>query len=79
MAGAPAYEMLQNDPDWAPSLNLGHGEAKTASVVQIVRDLRKPNVSTEWLDSIDDGISPITVGVMWLSWDPLSRCLVVIR
>ncbi|XP_034542090.1 uncharacterized protein LOC117814720 isoform X2 [Notolabrus celidotus] len=25
-SGKPAYEMLQSDPDWAPSLKLGHAE-----------------------------------------------------
>uniref|UniRef100_A0A3Q1BY98 THAP-type domain-containing protein n=1 Tax=Amphiprion ocellaris TaxID=80972 RepID=A0A3Q1BY98_AMPOC len=25
-SGRPAYEMLESDPDWAPSLNLGHND-----------------------------------------------------
>ncbi|GLD61762.1 uncharacterized protein AKAME5_001354200 [Lates japonicus] len=25
-SGNPAYEMLESDPDWVPSLHLGHGE-----------------------------------------------------
>ncbi|KAL7380499.1 hypothetical protein ABVT39_018948 [Epinephelus coioides] len=29
--GKPAYEMLECDPDWAPSLNLGHSEVKATS------------------------------------------------
>ncbi|XP_041650798.1 uncharacterized protein LOC121514648 [Cheilinus undulatus] len=27
-SGKPAYEMLVSDPDWVPSLSLGHGEEK---------------------------------------------------
>ena len=30
-AGAPSYEMLESDPDWAPSLHLGHVEVKETS------------------------------------------------
>ncbi|XP_076465720.1 uncharacterized protein LOC143297245 isoform X2 [Babylonia areolata] len=28
--GRPAYEMMKSDPDWAPSLHLGHTEVKTS-------------------------------------------------
>lgn len=27
--GKPAYEMLENDPDWAPSLHLGYSDSET--------------------------------------------------
>lgn len=27
--GKPAYEMLESDPDWIPSLHLGHSDERT--------------------------------------------------
>lgn len=27
--GKPAYEMLESDPDWVPSLHMGHSDEKT--------------------------------------------------
>ncbi|KAK0137183.1 hypothetical protein N1851_026621 [Merluccius polli] len=35
--GKPAYEMLECDPDWAPSLNLGHSEVKAAGTDRFER------------------------------------------
>lgn len=35
--GKPAYEMLQCDPDWVPSLHLGHTEVKATHIEQYKR------------------------------------------
>uniref|UniRef100_A0A8C6SDP6 THAP-type domain-containing protein n=1 Tax=Neogobius melanostomus TaxID=47308 RepID=A0A8C6SDP6_9GOBI len=35
--GKPAYKMLECDPDWAPSLNLGHTEVKAATTARFDR------------------------------------------
>ncbi|KAK0133497.1 hypothetical protein N1851_030983 [Merluccius polli] len=35
--GKPAYEMLECDPDWARSLNLGHSEVKAAGTDRFER------------------------------------------
>ncbi|GFO11418.1 Zinc finger protein [Plakobranchus ocellatus] len=39
--GAPAYERMESDPDWVPSLNLGHGEVKPASANRHSRRQRR--------------------------------------
>lgn len=44
--GKPAYEMLECDPDWAPSLNLGHTEVKavdTARFNRLCKRVKKSN------------------------------------
>ncbi|KAL3999594.1 NADH dehydrogenase (ubiquinone) 1 alpha/beta subcomplex 1, acyl-carrier protein [Sarotherodon galilaeus] len=35
--GKPAYEMLECDPDWAPSLKLGHTEVKASTTARFDR------------------------------------------
>ncbi|KAK0144155.1 hypothetical protein N1851_017488 [Merluccius polli] len=39
--GKPAYEMLQCDPDWAPSLHLGHTEVKATTTDRFKRLRRR--------------------------------------
>lgn len=37
IAGKPAYEMMETDPDWAPSLHLGHTEVKRTDPARSAR------------------------------------------
>ncbi|XP_065103379.1 uncharacterized protein [Paramisgurnus dabryanus] len=39
--GKPAYEMIECDPDWAPSLHLGHTEVKATNCGRFERSLRR--------------------------------------
>lgn len=51
--GKPAYEMLECDPDWAPSLHLGHSEVKATKPSRFERrkkrqqTLKKKNTAPE--------------------------------
>ncbi|KAM9321796.1 uncharacterized protein KZ484_021865 isoform 1-T1 [Pholidichthys leucotaenia] len=43
--GKPAYEMIECDPDWAPSLNLGPAEGQAATPDGSRRPRRRPRTS----------------------------------
>ena len=40
-AGKPAYEMMERDPDWAPSLHLGHVKVKKTDTGRHNRQLER--------------------------------------
>lgn len=46
-AGKPAYEMLECDPDWAPSLHLGHTEVKATNTDRFKRFRRRATRSKQ--------------------------------
>ncbi|XP_062381148.1 uncharacterized protein LOC134069258 isoform X2 [Sardina pilchardus] len=82
--GKPAYEMMECEPDWAPSLNLGHNEvkAKTARRKRIggkaTRTQKQPICSTGDLlmgaldtsEAMQDNIIEVTVGETGAVVDP---------
>uniref|UniRef100_A0A9J7WYY9 Transposase Helix-turn-helix domain-containing protein n=1 Tax=Cyprinus carpio carpio TaxID=630221 RepID=A0A9J7WYY9_CYPCA len=39
--GKPSYEMLENHPDWKPSLRLGHSEVKQTDEVRFLRQVNR--------------------------------------
>ncbi|XP_031168959.2 uncharacterized protein LOC116059833 isoform X2 [Sander lucioperca] len=41
--GKPAYEMLESDPDWVPSLHLDHREPNPRRATRLLRSLRQEN------------------------------------
>ena len=43
-SGAPSYEMMETDPDWVPSLKLGHSEVATSSLERHARCQRRSEV-----------------------------------
>ncbi|XDV54563.1 hypothetical protein PO909_022823 [Leuciscus waleckii] len=45
--GKPAYEMLECDPDWAPSLYLGHTEVKATNTDRFKRFRRRATRSQQ--------------------------------
>lgn len=48
-AGKPAYDMLECDPDWAPSLHLGHTEVKATNTDRFKRFRRRASSSQQQL------------------------------
>uniref|UniRef100_A0A9J8AK22 THAP-type domain-containing protein n=1 Tax=Cyprinus carpio carpio TaxID=630221 RepID=A0A9J8AK22_CYPCA len=40
-SGKPSYEMLENHPDWKPSLRLGHSEVKQTDEVRFLRQVNR--------------------------------------
>uniref|UniRef100_A0AAX7T9T8 THAP-type domain-containing protein n=1 Tax=Astatotilapia calliptera TaxID=8154 RepID=A0AAX7T9T8_ASTCA len=48
LKGKPAYKMMESDPDWAPSIHLGHTELKAATTAKCdgrARSKQPPQVS----------------------------------
>ncbi|CAK6966063.1 uncharacterized protein LOC114459264 [Scomber scombrus] len=39
-SGKPSYEMLENHPDWTPSLRLGHSDVKTTDAARYQRQVK---------------------------------------
>ncbi|TDH09987.1 hypothetical protein EPR50_G00092850 [Perca flavescens] len=46
-SGKPAYEMLESDPDWAPSLHLDHREPNPRRTTRLLRSVRQENGDPE--------------------------------
>ncbi|KAL0993151.1 hypothetical protein UPYG_G00103900 [Umbra pygmaea] len=40
-SGKPSYEMLENHPDWTPSLRLGHNDVKETDVARYQRQVKR--------------------------------------
>ena len=45
-SGKPSYEMYESDPDWAPSLYLGHNEVKASSTATAKRRANRDNIKS---------------------------------
>ncbi|XP_074550450.1 uncharacterized protein LOC141808040 [Halichoeres trimaculatus] len=56
--GKPAYEMLECDPDWAPTLNLGHAEVKAATTERFERLCERAR--SKQLPTVPNGTGPET-------------------
>lgn len=46
-AGQPAYEMLETDPDWAPSLHLGHMDTVCTDTARSARIGKRDELKTQ--------------------------------
>ncbi|KAF1386291.1 hypothetical protein PFLUV_G00093080 [Perca fluviatilis] len=46
-SGKPAYEMLESDPDWVPSLHLDHREPNPRRTTRLLRSVRQENGDPE--------------------------------
>lgn len=41
IVGQPAYEMMESDPDWAPSLRMGHTDIKPTDSTRSARRFKR--------------------------------------
>ncbi|XP_029981734.1 uncharacterized protein LOC115413135 [Sphaeramia orbicularis] len=56
--GKPSYEMLENHPDWAPSLRLGHNEVKETDKQRFQRHVKRRMRITQQLEQHQQPPSP---------------------
>ncbi|XP_038140754.1 uncharacterized protein LOC119783349 [Cyprinodon tularosa] len=54
--GEPAYEMMESDPDWAPSLHLGHTFIKPTDPGRSARRRAREQTRKQTLQSAETGI-----------------------
>ncbi|KAA0713910.1 hypothetical protein E1301_Tti009989 [Triplophysa tibetana] len=52
--GKPAYEMMETDPDWAPSLHLGHTEIKQTNPARAARRNKREQLKENKPHPADD-------------------------
>ncbi|XP_057675997.1 uncharacterized protein LOC130906088 [Corythoichthys intestinalis] len=54
--GEPAYEMMETDPDWAPSLHLGHRSVTPTNTAHSARRSRREQLRKETLQAPEMGV-----------------------
>ncbi|XP_047444432.1 uncharacterized protein LOC125010113 [Mugil cephalus] len=54
--GQPAYEMLETDPDWAPSLHLGHTSVKPTDAARAARRSRREQLRKSRAQAAKTGV-----------------------
>ncbi|XP_057676560.1 uncharacterized protein LOC130906338 [Corythoichthys intestinalis] len=54
--GEPAYEMMESDPDWAPSLHLGHTSVTLTNTARSARRSRREQLRKEILQAPKMGV-----------------------
>lgn len=58
-SGKPAYEMLEFDPDWAPSLHLGHNELKSTAERFARRSQTDTDMAPTEMDEVSGPAAPV--------------------